>query len=141
MKRLNYRDTFIFFLATLFLGACSQTPSVSDGKKIFEKAVQEQSHGLIKGVNFNKTNGAEGKNMEGIKSYRMEFEAELEFMENGYWGGPFGGFEVIRGEPGPFNAFMFIGKNRANKGQRTKITGTLNFVKTEKGWIGELRGE
>ncbi len=74
----------------------------------------------------------------GVKLYALEYEAVIEFLDSCYWGGPFGetNFATIKGEPGPFNTFMFMGKARANKGEKKTVKGILQFEKTEKGWRG-----
>lgn len=102
--------------------------------------IEKQSKGLIKLVDFKKTN-AQDAEVLGVKLHAIEYQAEIEFLRDCYWGGPFGGleqgFEVITGEPGPFNAWMYMGKKKGRQGERETITETLRFQKTEKGWKGE----
>jgi hypothetical protein len=127
----------IAILGVTLLAGCSSTPSASEGRDVLEKQIQEQSKGMIKLLDFRKTDGQAGELM-GVRVYAMDFEAEVEFQEDCYWGGPFGGFEVMTGEPGPFNAFMFMGKRKARAGERATISGKLQFQKTEKGWQGKI---
>jgi hypothetical protein len=125
------------FLAAVLLAGCSSTPSASEGREVLEKQIENQSKGVIKLLTFRKTDGQEGELM-GVRLYAMDFQADIEFNQDCYWGGPFGGFEVMTGEPGPFNAFMFMGKRKARAGERFTISGKLQFQKTEKGWKGKL---
>lgn len=131
-----------FFTMTMLLAVlvgCSSTPSDSDGKKIVADTIQQQSKGLIKLVNFNKTNGQSGEVM-GVKLYSMEYEGEIEFLENCYWGGFLGGFEAVKPQPGYWGEFgnRMGGRTPVKKGQHEKIKGKIQFEKTEKGWRGEL---
>ncbi len=100
--------------------------------------VQRQSNGLIRLASVTKKNGQEAEFL-GAKIYVIEYEAKIEFLGDCYWGGPMGqmSFETIRDTPGPFNAMMFAGRKKAAKGQTTRVTGTLRFEKTEKGWRGQ----
>ncbi len=121
--------------ATVFSG-CSSVPSSSDAQRILENQIIMQSKGVIKLIGFTQTNAQKGDVM-GTKIYSLEYQAEIEFTADCYWGGPFGGFEVMTGEPSLFNAFRYQGKKRAKQGQRKAISGELVFEKTEKGWRGQ----
>jgi len=124
-------------LPLLLLTACSSTPSASDAESVLRHKISKQSEGLIELVKFTKKNSQDAEVM-GVKLHSIEFEAEIRFLEKCYWGSPLEqSFEVQRGEPGPFNMWMYMGKRKAEKGQRETITGTLRFEKTEKGWRGE----
>jgi hypothetical protein len=132
----------LYFSMTIllaFLVGCSSTPSASDGKKVLADTIHQQSKGLIKLVSFNKTNGQSAEVM-GTKQYSMEYDAEIEFLEDCYWGGFLGGFEAIKPNPGAFGeiANLMGGKRPAKKGQHEKIKGKIQFEKTEKGWRGQL---
>lgn len=128
----------ITLLLVLLVG-CSSTPSASDGEKILVDTIQKQSNGLIKLSSFKKTNGQSGE-MMGVKLYSMEYDAEIEFQEDCYWGGFLGGFEAIRPNPGALGevANRMGGRRPAKKGQHEKIKGKIQFEKTEKGWRGQL---
>lgn len=127
----------LFFAVAAFLsGGCSSTPSESDAKKILETKIVEQSRGLIKLVNFTKTNAQFGEK-EGVKIYTLEYEATIEFLEDGSWlhrtygvVPGIGFFRVIQHKP--------YGREREKKsvkaGQRESITGEIKFEKMEKGW-------
>ncbi len=126
---------FLAITATAFSG-CSSAPSSSDAQIILENQITKQSKGVIKLIGFTQTNAQKGDVM-GTKIYSLEYLAEVEFTADCYWGGPFGGFEVMTGEPDPFNFFMYQGKKRAKQGQRKTISRELVFEKTEKGWRGQ----
>ena len=85
--------------------------------------------------------------MGGMKSYKMEYSAEIEFLETCSWGGGgmFGAwdghFRAIKGsvDTSGLNGLMAIasgtnGMTMASKGQRTKVKGEFVFMKTEQGW-------
>jgi hypothetical protein len=69
----------------------------------------------------------------------MEYTAEIEFLDHCMWGNSSknNSFEAVRGEPqgllGALNPTYF-GKQKAIKGQHKKVTGTLTFENTERGW-------
>jgi len=129
--------SLLILLCAFALTACSSTPSASEAEAVLRSKIEKQSKGLIKLVNFTKTNAQDAELM-GVKVHAIEYQAEIEFAEDCYWGTPFGeGFEAIKGEPGPLNAWMYTGKKKGRKGERETITGTLRFQKTEKGWKGE----
>lgn len=140
MSTKTLRKIVLYISITMLLAVlvgCSSTPSDSDGKKILADTIQQQSKGLIKLVSFNKTNGQSGEVM-GVKLYSMEYEGEIEFLDNVYWGSPFGllGFDAAKADG---SMLSIMGKNKkAKKGDRYKFKGSIRFEKTEKGWRGEL---
>lgn len=136
MRHLHYARWVCLLFLFAMLGGCSSAPSVSEGRKVFEQVLRKESRGLIKVVNFSKTNGQEG-NVNGIKTYKMEFEAEIEFIDNCYWAGNDFGYYLLyvgmKREPDPL-AFRH-GYGRAGlKGQRAKVSGAFVLEKMEKGW-------
>lgn len=147
MLYLHSCISFSVLTTVLIFGGCSSAPSASDAEKVVENQIHKQTQdlikvgliqqGLIKLVGFEKTN-AQKADVMGIKVYTIEYQAEIEFLDDCWWGGPLEGmvFEAIPGEPGPFNAFLYMGKKRVRKGQREKVRGEIQFEKTEKGWRG-----
>jgi len=132
----------LYFTVTMILAlllGCSSAPSASDGEKLLADTIQKQSKGLIKLASFNKTNGQSGEVM-GVKIYSMEYEGEIEFLEDCFWGGFLGGFEAVKPQPGYWGDFgnRMGGRSPAKKGQHEKIKGKIQFEKTEKGWRGQL---
>lgn len=129
--------SLLILLCAFALAGCSSTPSPSNAEAVLRSKIEKQSKGLIKLVGFKKTNAQDAELM-GVKIHAIEYQAEIEFVEDGYWGVLFGeGFEAIRGEPGPLNAWMYLGKKKARRGERETITGTLRFQRTERAWKGE----
>jgi hypothetical protein len=123
-------------LGCMPLVGCSGPPSEGVGRQVLEQRVRSQSNGKIKLVSFSKTNGVDDKN-----SYRLEYEAEIEFLSNGSWtsGIDSGSFEFSAdAAPGPNSpGAMFaltMGTRDVRQGQREKIKGMMIFEKTEKGW-------
>lgn len=122
---------FVFpALAAFLLGGCSGPPSESAGKQIVEKQIQSQSNGLIKLLSFRKTNAIDGGN-----AYRMEYEVEVEYLDEARvfqdpsLNGPF------YAERGRVTSVLFMMEQR-KKGENVKLSGSLGFEKTEKGWRG-----
>ncbi len=116
---------------------CSSTPSVNDGQDIVEELIAQQSKGIITLESFEKTNGQEGE-MMGVETYLMEFQAQIGFNQNCYWGSPMGGFETITEKPRGLNMFLFQGKREAKAGSKATVAGTIGFEKTEQGWRGRV---
>ena len=121
-------------LAALFLAGCSSQPSESTGQKIIEKRIQAQSRGLIKLLSFRKTNALVSDNL-----YQMEFEIEIEYLDNclvGSLGGGFGSLPDFTAEPGSSLPASKFYMQQKRKGEREKQSGQMGFVKTENGWRG-----
>lgn len=130
------------------LTACSSSPSVGEGKQAIQERIDKESYGRIKLKRFEKSNGAEGE-IAGFKIYKMEFESEIEFTENCKWvTGVFGqevGFRTAKSVAQPksgfsWNSFLSDSQNPGPdvaKGQKIQISGTIHFVKKERGWSVE----
>ncbi len=95
----------------LLLAGCSSVPTSWAGKKVLSMKWAEEA----RVVSFKST---KEQDMEflGKRIYRMDYEAEIEYVKD---------------VPG----ILFIQGHK--KGDREKVTGTLTFTKTEKGWEGE----
>ncbi len=133
---------FLALIGALLIAGCSSsTPSVTTGRKVIEDRIASESKGLIKLVSFKKTNGQSFEVM-GIKGYKMEYEARIEFLADCMWGGGGGPGQVqgmFAAEPSPWKARnesnpAFKGKQQALKNQQPFLTGTLTFEQTEQGW-------
>jgi hypothetical protein len=138
----------ILVVAVVACSGCSNLPSASDGEKLIRNKINDQAGGRIKLVGFKKTNG---QVMEafGSRGYRMEWEGQIEFLSDCYWG-PFDGggswsgdFYTVAGKPehpdtmASFLQPQYVGKKEVSKGQKIRVSGTLVFEKTEKGWRGQ----
>ena len=122
----NTRLCFKLLLLAL-LGAvlmpCLAQPSSSDGERIVQIKIKEQSEGRIRLVSFLKTN--DGLTEEpGSTTYTLKFFTEIEFTENCRWvTGPLGG------------VITFLTTTEENvgppvtKGQRAKVFGVMQFGK------------
>ena len=102
-------------LASL-LTACSNPPSEAEARKAFENDLNGFSGGLFRVSSFKKTNALSGK-MFAIKSYVIEFEAQVEYLR-----------DYVDRLSDPSNPRTF------KKGQVQKVTGSIRFEETEKGW-------
>ena len=59
---------------------CSSKVSEADGKKAVQNQITQDAQGRIALIGFHKTNGQQAE-VNGVKLYSMEFEAEIEFSE------------------------------------------------------------
>lgn len=121
----------IVVLILTFLAGCSSSPSASEGRDILEGVIQSNSNGLIKLVEFEKTNGQESEFM-GVKAYAMEFQATIEFTADCYWNDA---FQTSTGRQPMFSLMTRTGNAQTPQ----TILGEILFEKTEQGWRGELR--
>ena len=132
-------------VVTVFVFAgCSATPSADDAQRIIQEQINKESQGRIKLVSFQKTNAQEGE-LHGVKLYNIEYQIEIEFTENCKW---VMGHEAMLGGPPQFRTskpksqgFWDEWTDNLNnpgklvkKGHKERISGSLTFEKTEKGW-------
>jgi hypothetical protein len=126
----------------LFLAGCSDSPSEPGALAVLEQKIQRQSNGLIKFVSFHETKGMADGIWGGMKVYKFEYTAAIEFTDDCIWtsggtGGWQGEFDAMRthgrgGLEGRQN--ISSGMQPAKKGQRQRVSGLLYCVKTENGW-------
>lgn len=141
------RQNFLVFvdlllaIALLPMLGCSSGPSSSAAEALLRERIDNQSKGRIKLISFSKTNGQEASPM-GVPSYKLDYEAEIEFLDECRWGTANGDswrgdFYVFEPDPGPgYFGGLYPPFRRAAKGSRTKVTASLIFQKTEAGWKG-----
>ena len=67
--------------------------------------------------------------MAGIRFYKMEYEAEIEYLDD-VIRGPFGGIIDIKHKNSRMPGYI-------KKGSREKIKGELLFEETKNGWRGK----
>ncbi len=135
-------------VAAFFVSAtgCSSQPSGGDGERAILDRIKSQSERRIKLASFRKTNGQKGELM-GVQFYSLEFQAEIEFTEDCKWvTGMFGedrglfrtrkplaqqsqGFNWIQYSDDIQNPGVLV-----KKGHREKLSGSIMFEKTERGW-------
>lgn len=132
----NVANLLAVILLLTLLG-CSSGPSSSAAEEFVREKINKESEGKIKLVSFSKTNGQEAAPM-GIPSYKLHYEAEIEFLDDCRWGtedssGWRGDFEVF---PVGVVTLSYPPFREATKGSRTKVRGSVIFEKTEAGWRG-----
>jgi len=153
MRMLKWASLLLGIL--VFAGCCRQ-PSETDGKKVLEARIRSQSHGLIELVSFEKTDGVRREIM-GQKFYDMECTYVIGFTYDCMWdrralalmGGGGGLFSAVRIEEGrgvkdrnsDLSRQIAQAQGYASvgfKGKQLKFKTTINFQKTEKGWVGSM---
>lgn len=156
MRRKVAARGFIFGL-TLFCSACSNRPSVSEGRTTLEAEIERDSSGLIRLLSFEKTDGI-SREVFGVKMYDLYYTAEIEFVEDCLWTGGADAShqffarrlapkitpkietieaEVARKLRRKFGITMTSSvheEGRVKKGERKQVTGQLLFKRTERGW-------
>jgi hypothetical protein len=142
--------TSTLFLLILLLSpelACGLgTPSAADGESAIRAAINNESAGRIKLVSFKKTDAVEGELM-GFKIYGLEFQIEIEFLENCRWvdyglGGTGPTLHTAKLTPkNSNNSLTQFNENLQNpgtdvtRGQHVNVAGTVRYVKKESGWV------
>jgi hypothetical protein len=129
----------------LVLAGCSSQTQTASAEKVLRERIESESSGQIKLVSFKKTDG-QAIEAFGVKGYKMDYEAEIEFQTDGTWqhGGIYtktGGlaFGFATGQPpkeGSWAAFANTseGVNNVHRGDRAKIAGVMQGEKKESGW-------
>lgn len=120
MSLAKNRNTIIsIFLGviTLLLFSCSTSPSETEAKK----AIASQYRNLVKVVSFVETNAQQGE-LAGIKFYKMEYEAQIEYLENVVLNKFMG--EVVEIRKGKKSPYDFMGRE-IRKGTKEKIKGLM----------------
>ncbi len=117
------------------------TFSENEARNAFAAAIQEGSQGKITVISFKKTDGQKSE-ANGIRIYRFDFEAQIQFEANGSWlkgmamdsrlsfqfAAP-----VNTGSWAAFNNQM-QGGIAVSQGARATISGSVLGQKTENGW-------
>ncbi|HEX9871092.1 MAG TPA: hypothetical protein VGC99_21345 [Candidatus Tectomicrobia bacterium] len=87
----------ILLLVTHISSVGAQVPSPEDAQRIIQQKIQTESKGCMKLNSFKKTDGIE-RQVFGAKVYTLEYEAEIQFLEECKWlqdmtpGSPHAGF-------------------------------------------------
>ena len=147
---MKTRSLFILqscIVASILVSAgCSSRPSDDNGKQAIQERINKESQGRIRLNEFRKTNGVAGE-LAGMKVYKMEFEARIEFTSVCKWltGGPLItsiGFATTPAIVGGNSLGQFL-EDTVNagqivaQGQEVIISGEIHFVKKENGWAPE----
>lgn len=128
--------------AVVLSAGCSRNPSEGDARKAVQDEINTRAKSRIRLTSFYKSDGQEREGF-GVKFYRLDYQAEVEFTEDCGWV-----TTVYRTEP-TFETVDPIPKNlseldkvwyasgrriEVKKGQREKLSGSVEFEKTENGW-------
>lgn len=115
-----------------------------DGRAELTDIIAKQSHGLIRLVSYTKTNGVE-RDFFGTHLYVVEYEGEIEFLDDVYWTGPrfgWGGRFCAYKREATMNVFGMTmpsiappGYVAAKKNEHQTIRGELRYEMTDKGWV------
>lgn len=108
-------------------------------KEILETKIAGQSEGMVKLVDFEKTNGIK-QSFNGMEFYTLEYSATVEFQQEVWkecdpFQGCFGNFNFRNVAPRGMEAAVLSFKHFTT-GSKVKTAGKMNFQKTEKGWRG-----
>ncbi len=128
----------IVFLVLCLVGCSASQPSVGDAEQAVLARIKSESKGRITLVSFQKTNGQSQKQM-GVEMYRLEYAAEIEFTEDCKWVRS-RGFETAKALPpgAPISEKLFDDSWNpgvlVKKAQIERLSGSITFEKTEKGW-------
>ncbi len=130
------------------LAGCSGPPAAADGKQAVLDKIKTESEGRIELASFEKTNGMQGE-MAGVKTYDLEFEAEITFLDNCKWStGLIAGdggmsFHTYKLAANP-NSPMGLMENVMNgpgtevkKGESFNVSGVIRYLNKERGWSAE----
>jgi hypothetical protein len=131
-----FSTRFLFLLIILFflaftLSGCFSKPNETEVKDLLVQEIKKKSNGLIKVINFKKTNGSEF-NKGGLNIYQMEWTADLEFSEDCLWDTRT--FEAVLKPKNDMDIWLHITKRKQKKGDRVSYQGSTTLRKTEKGW-------
>lgn len=144
-NRIQAGALLIIIALCVTMSGCSLSPSAGDGKRAIEDRISKDSAGRIKLNDFRKTDAQQGEVM-GIKFYGLEFEAEIEFLENCKWVTGLMGQQITfrtvkpNSSASPTVQLMEAAENpgmQVSKGDRMHLVGVVRFVKKESGWAVE----
>ena len=143
MKKLSY-----CLLFTLFIMGCSHKPSVDNIKLAFENTEPNIKNGLFKVLSFEKINAQQGL-ITGIKFYKVEYKARIEFLNKAWELTPEECKLLSRADvPGDDDYKAWLLSNYSlhlitdslglgmpyNIGKKRNVKGTIVFQMTENGW-------
>jgi len=123
----------VLLLLTMLVGCGVSSPTEADAKQAIQKHISDGGYKIYKIAEIHKTNGQTGIR-DGVPTYKYEFEGEVEFTEYCYWNG--GDWLPV---PRAVRARLLLGPTRPDEnivrmGERRKVSGYVDFEKTEKGW-------
>ena len=123
---------FIGIILLSLVVGCSSKPSETEARQNLEQEIQKESDGLIKLVDFKKTNAVERQiQLSSETLYEMEWTATIELTCDCYWL-PKHGTYMASTNPGRMWEDLFLEKGQ--KGERIAVNGKTMFEKAENGW-------
>ncbi|MDI6788636.1 MAG: DUF2950 family protein, partial [Planctomycetota bacterium] len=128
----------VLMVALAVLLGCGSKPSVGSGRTALENGLGD----LAKVISFKKTDGKLIEFM-GMKGYELEYEAEIELLKDVAKDRSFTGGVVYVPYKKPTSQFDFIASMlplHRRQGEKLRISGKINFEKSEKGWKGTAGG-
>lgn len=141
--RLTDKWLQLGILGLIFLGIAiigfkrASTPSAKDAEIFLAAKIKKDSENLIRLISLKKTDG-QSSVVNGVKTYRLNFEATMEFQDQCMWG-IFNGSKWM----GYFEAYRSRGNEWGNMEKRwgrqrdtVRFRGVVQFQKTERGWQG-----
>ena len=125
-----------------FVSGCSDKPSESLAKEIFEKKVLYGGDGCIKVIKFTKTNGMD-QNIMGAKLYEIDYDATIKVVEECYLTSPdWKGISAVSVAKWAKEDHSLFGVQmkpmwgvQTAVGVTRDISGKMYFQKSENGWI------
>lgn len=127
----------MLFVLHVLVGCGASLPSEDAAKQALENHITKENANRLNLVSFHKTNGVQSE-AGGVPHYTIEFEGELEVMEDCFWVGPESW--AVTGGAGeyvatcPTERAFGVCVLRVKKGLRRKILGNVKFEKAENGW-------
>ncbi|WP_255609574.1 hypothetical protein [Methylosinus sp. Sm6] len=117
--------------ATIALGACSggRQPNDAIGAKVLRNLLSSQGVGA-KLISFKKVDGRDVKTPS-AEAYELWYEAELQFPED---------YDARCADEKQRGRCAYLGllqDQSFKKGEVLRSEGTLHFVRSDKGWVGE----
>lgn len=129
MRVLNLRVIIGLAAAMTLAGCGDHQPGDATGAKVLRN-VLEKSGVDAKIVSFKKVNAREVKR-DKVEAFELMYEAEIQFPE---------GFEAKCREEHDRGKCAFLGIDEDRTFAKSEVhtsEGTLHFIKTDKGWMGE----
>ena len=112
------------------------TPTERDAREILEDEIEEEAEGRMELARLEATDMLRQESM-GMEYYTIEYEGEVEFLEDAGWSGPYeyaGSRSVNFRTLDPDEVTYWDRAPIYDAGQRVEIEGDVRFERTETGW-------
>lgn len=136
------KNIFFCLILGLFIGfqSCSNKPDFSEFEKELLDQITDESGGIIKLINIEKTN-SEDNNVLGQKTHTIHYKAEIEFLDNCWIYVNESGsetmienFRTYNDQPEFIPIMSYLSTNY-KKGDVVDIVGSVKYLQTENGWV------